>query len=272
MLPLEVVFAALFGLVFGSFLNVCIVRLPRGGSIVRPPSRCTNCRTPIRPIDNIPLLSWVLLRGRSRCCGGPISLRYPLVEAASAVLAVASLLVFGLNPTGIGMAVFCWLLLGLAWMDAETYLLPDAFTLPGLALGIIYRAVSIGPSSHQWTAAIWHSLLSAAAMGGLLLLVALIYRLIRHREGMGMGDVKLGAMLGAWLGWQLAGIALFLAVVSAAIAGILWALSKRKPSETEEGQAHEPLRLPFGSFLATAGILTVFAGQPVLTWYLRFFL
>jgi leader peptidase (prepilin peptidase)/N-methyltransferase len=258
MLPVEIVFAALFGLVFGSFLNVCIVRLPRGESVVHPASHCVACGTPIRPLDNIPLLSWLLLRGRSRCCQQPVALRYPLVEAASALLLVACLLAFGLTVAGVGMAVLCWVLLGLAWMDAETFLLPDAFTLPGLALGLVYQGLIAGIRGAGL------SFLSAAICGGLLLVIALLYKAVRRREGMGMGDVKLAAMLGAWLGWKFFGVVLFLAVLTGAAFGI--ALILRRGT----GQKG-PLRVPFGTFLAGAGIVAVFAGPRVLAWYVGFF-
>jgi leader peptidase (prepilin peptidase)/N-methyltransferase len=270
MLPVELVFSALFGLVFGSFLNVCIVRLPRGESIAHPRSHCRTCGTAIRSSDNVPLLSWLLLRGRSRCCGQSIPLQYPLVEAATAVLFVACAVWFGLGVEGAGMAALCWLLLGLAWMDAETYLLPDVFTLPGVALGLVYAGWNGSPVG--WS--VVHSLVSAAAIGGTLLAVSLLYRLIRRREGMGLGDVKLGAMLGAWLGWELASVALFLAVVTGAIAGIGWAASRQLQKDGNEKQAQpaeEPLRLPFGAFLASAGIVAVFTGKWLLAWYLRFF-
>jgi leader peptidase (prepilin peptidase)/N-methyltransferase len=263
MLPVELVFIALFGLALGSFLNVCIIRLPRGESIVQPGSRCPLCLAPIRPGDNIPVLSWVLLRGYSRCCRNPISLRYPAVEALTALLFVACLLGFGLSVNGIGMAVFCWLLLGLAWMDAETYLLPDAFTLPGIGAGVLYQALR-SPHAQAWFSAL-HSMLSAAAVGAILFFVALAYKTLRKRDGMGMGDVKLGAMLGAWLGWELAGVALFLSILAGAIAGIGLSLSRRSSGDKQ------PLRLPFGSFLAVAGVVTIFAGKPLLGWYLRFF-
>jgi leader peptidase (prepilin peptidase)/N-methyltransferase len=262
MLPLEVVFAALFGLALGSFLNVCIVRMPRGESVVHPPSHCPLCDRPIGPLDNLPMISWLLLRGRSRCCGRPISLRYPVVEAAAALLFVGCLLAFGLTVTGVGMAVLGWLLLGLAWMDAETLLLPDTFTLTGLALGVGFQGVLGGRTG--WLKAVGHSLASAAIFGGLLLAIALLYKLVRRREGMGMGDVKLAAMLGAWLGWQLSGVVLFLAVVAGAIVGTIIVFAKK----SRDAGA---LRLPFGTFLAGSGMVTLFAGPGLLAWYLGLF-
>jgi len=252
--------AVLFGLALGSFLNVCIVRLPRGESVVAPPSHCTHCQTPVLARDNLPIVSWVLLGGRCRACKAKISVRYPLVELASAILFAGCLLTFGVGAEGAGMAIFCWLLLGLALMDAETFLLPDAFTLPGIVLGVVYRGVL----GHAFRPA----LLGAIAIGGVLLMVRMLYRLIRRREGMGFGDVKLGAMLGAWLGWQLGSVALFVAIVSGAVGGlVLAALHSRDANSTPGGAA----RIPFGSFLAAAGVMTVFCGEALLSWYLGFF-
>jgi leader peptidase (prepilin peptidase)/N-methyltransferase len=132
----------LFGLAFGSFLNVCISRLPRHESIVHPRSRCPRCRAGIQAADNIPILSWILLRGRCRVCRWPIPWRYPAVEFATAALFLLSFLRFGLGVVAIGMAVLCFLLLGLAVMDAETMRLPDAFTLTGIVLGILYSGIA----------------------------------------------------------------------------------------------------------------------------------
>lgn len=159
------------------------------------------------------------------------------------------------------MALFCWLLLGLALIDAEFFLLPDAFTLPGILLGLVYRGL-LAP--RLWFGVL-NALLAAAAVGGVLLLISLVYKLIRRREGMGLGDVKLGAMLGAWLGWQVAGLVLFLAIVAGAIGGIGLIITRHSQARSE------PLQLPFGTFLAAAGIFSIFAGAHLLHWYLAFF-
>jgi leader peptidase (prepilin peptidase)/N-methyltransferase len=256
------IFAVLLGLALGSFLNVCIVRLPRGESVVTPGSHCMHCGAPVLPRDNLPILSWLLLRGSCRRCGRKISLRYPLVEAATAVLFAGCALRFGMGFAAIGMAVFCWLLLGLALIDAETFLLPDAFTLPGILLGLLYS----GARYERFWPGLANSLLGAAAIAAVLLLISLVYRLVRGREGMGLGDVKLGAMLGAWLGWQLGSVALFLAIVGGGLGGIVLVAMRRK-SDVRAGD----LRLPFGTFLATAGSVTAFAGDRLLRWYLGLF-
>ena len=266
--PLDIVlliFAVLFGLVFGSFLNVCIVRLPRGESVVSPRSHCVTCNQPVRTRDNIPLLSWLLLRGRCRDCRARISIRYPLVELATAILFGSCFVRFGVGIECVGMAVFCWLLLGLLLMDAETFLLPDAFTVPGTVLGFVYN----GGSEESVARGIERSMVGAVAIAGFLWAVSLVYRAMRRREGMGLGDVKLGAMLGAWLGWKLGGVSLFLAIVTGAVAGLSIVIHHRRNNDA--GRNVGGLRVPFGAFLAAAGMLTVFAGVPLLHWYLGFF-
>jgi leader peptidase (prepilin peptidase) / N-methyltransferase len=252
------IFSVLFGVAFGSFLNVCICRLPQSESIMRPASHCPACRKPILARDNVPILSWILLRGRCRNCGWRIPWRYPLVELATAALFLLSYLTFGLTIVGIGMALFCFLLLGLAIMDAETLLLPDAFTLPGLALGIAYSALRGG-----WRTGVF-AIVYALASALLIVLIRAAYRLVRKQEGMGLGDAKLLAMIAAWLGpWQTLFV-LFFGTLAAAIFGVaLVALHKRSP-------AHSPL-LPFGSFLCAAAIYAIFRAQPILDWYQQFF-
>ena len=260
------IFALLLGLIFGSFLNVCVVRLAQGDSIVSPRSHCMACGHPIRARDNIPVASWLLLRGRCRDCGARISVRYLLVEIGSAVLFAVCLLRFGAGLHAIAMAAFCWLLLGLLLMDAKTFLLPDAFTIPGIALGFIYTTATASNA----LPGLVEALAGAAAIAAFLFLVGLLYRLVRKREGMGFGDVKLGAMLGAWLGWQMGAVSLFLAIVAGAAGGVLIVASQEKGADDEAGSVGA-LRVPFGSFLAGAGILTVFAGPRLLHWYMSFF-
>jgi len=304
---LVAIFCVLFGLAFGSFLNVCIARLPRHESIVRPASHCPACAKPIRAWDNLPLLSWIILHGRCRNCGWPIPWRYPLVELGTAILFLLAYLTFGLTLEAAGMAVLCFILFGLAVMDAETLLLPDAFTLPGIVLGVIFSGLTGG-----WRAA---GLSAACAIGAaaLILLIRGAYWMVRRREGMGLGDAKLFALIAAWLGpWQSL-LVLFLGVVTAAVFSLLWIWlcnSRQKPSrgrdaqislaekqdlstEGEQGRrglqpsqnpaAHVGTlapevfnpraiqRLPLGSFLCAAAIYAIFCGEQTLKWYLQFF-
>ncbi|GGG90452.1 prepilin peptidase [Silvibacterium dinghuense] len=255
------IFTLLFGLAFGSFLNVCIARLPWHRSIVHPPSHCPGCKTPIRSRDNIPLLSYLILRGRCRACRTPISWRYPAVELANALLWLACLLQFGLTLQGVGMAVLCFLLLGLAVMDAETLRLPDAFTLPGIALGLAWTAVTAPTGSRLAT--VLHAALWSFAATVLLLAIALGYRAVRGRSGLGIGDAKLLAMLAAWLGPASALLILFLGVVMAAIYGFVLLVSRRANATT---------RIPLGAFLSLAALYAIFAGPDTIHWYLHLFL
>jgi leader peptidase (prepilin peptidase)/N-methyltransferase len=284
-------FVVLLGLAFGSFLNVCISRLPRHESIVQPGSRCPKCRNAIRAWDNVPVLSWMFLRGRCRVCRWRIPWRYPAVEVATAALFLLCFLQFGLTISSAGVAVFCFLMLGLAVMDAETMRLPNAFTWPGIGLGVVFAGItggeivdrlgagflafgSIGTESEVWFplpfglgAAVPAMLLSAfwALLAALLILaVRWIYFAVRHREGMGLGDAKLLAMIAAWLGPQFALLSLFLGVVGAAMVGLAWMILRGRRSALT-------MRLPFGAFLCAAAIFAVFAGRPILEWYLMFF-
>lgn len=250
MLPDLVVVIA--GLVFGSFLNVCISRLPRHESIVSPRSRCPHCLTPVRSLDNIPILSFLLLRGRCRTCRNPISWRYPAVELVTAALWLLCWLRFGPTVEALAMAVLCFLLLGLAVMDAETMTLPDAFTLPGILLGALYEAYRAGFRGFAL------SILWAVAAGSFIVLIRWIYKQVRRHEGMGLGDAKLLAMIAAWLGpWQTL-LVFFLAVVGGALFGLVRMRSMKA-------------RLPLGAFLCMAALYAIFFGQATIHWYLGFF-
>lgn len=242
----------LAGLLFGSFLNVCIARLPRHESIVAPRSRCPHCGTPIRSIDNIPLLSFLFLRGRCRRCRTRIPWRYPAVEAVTAALWLLCWLHFGPTVEALAMAVLCFLLLGLAMMDAETFTLPDTFTLPGILLGCVYALSQRGPRG------LGVALLSALAAGFLIVLIRWVYRKVRGREGLGLGDARLLALIAAWLGPEQTLLIFILAVVSGAIYGI--ARIRRLSA-----------RLPLGAFLSLAALYAIFFGQQTIDWYLGFF-
>jgi len=261
------IFAVAAGLVFGSFLNVCISRLPRHESVVRPRSHCPVCEAPIRSFDNIPILSWLLLKGRCRSCGARIPVRYPLIELASAALFLLCWLEYGLTFEGVSVAVLCWLLLGLAATDAETLLLPDALTLPGIVLGVVYSGFLDSGSAFSWRAAGW-SLLWAGCGAALILLIRGAYWVVRRKEGIGLGDAKLLAMIAAWLQPEKAALVVFLAVVGAAVYGLALMLASRL---RRDGEVVGRLRIPLGAFLSGAGIFAVFRGGDVLIWYLGFF-
>ena len=269
------VFFGLFGLLLGSFLNVCIVRLPVGESVVWPRSHCRQCDQPIANWDNVPVLSWLLLGGACRKCGGRISWRYPLIELAVCLLFVICCLHFSFGWLAAFWALLCFLLLGLAAMDAETLLLPDWFTLPGLVAGMVFAGLRPGLESGVWTRstavhAAGLSLLAAAVAAAALLLIAGAYWLARRRMGMGLGDVKLLAMLAAWLGLRETGLVLFLAVVVGALYGV-GAIVLRRRAGSEDPLPAGQLPVPFGTMLSLAGIYSIFLGQRTLGWYVQLF-
>lgn len=251
--PVSVAFVFVLGLCLGSFLNVVIHRLPRGLSLAHPPSHCPACGLPVRPWHNLPLLGWILLRGRCADCGAPIPIRYPAVELLGGALTLLAVFAF---PSPILSVSALWLFLSLTavlWIDLEHRIIPDEISLGGTALGLAL--------SH-WTVGLPGALLGAAAGAGGLFLVGWLYERLRGREGMGMGDVKLAAMLGAFLG--LPGIALTVLAASffGAAVGIALVLSRRGTGATA---------LPFGSFLAPAAMLSLLWGPRIWTWYAGFF-
>ena len=255
-MPLETLavgYLALVGLVVGSYLNVVIHRLPRGVSTVLPRSRCPACGAAIRARDNLPVVSWLLLGGRCRDCRARIPLRYPLVEAATAALFVASYLRFGASVDALAGAALGALLLVLAGIDAAHLYLPDRLTLPGIALGL---------AAQPWLT--WGSLAQgiqgALLGGGILLALAGAWVLLRGREGMGLGDAKMLAMIGAFLGWR--GVVVSLFAASAAGAAVGFVLLARRRGGWD-------LRLPFGVFLALGGLVALFWGPELVAAYAR---
>ncbi|MGQ9752499.1 MAG: prepilin peptidase [Thermoanaerobaculaceae bacterium] len=239
------VLAGALGLVIGSFLNVVIYRLPRGESLVFPPSHCPNCGAPIRWWDNVPVLSYLFLAGRCRDCHQRISLRYPVVELATGLLFVAVAKTFPLGLANVHAFLLVVLCLALGFIDLEHMLLPDVLTLPGLLLGLLLAAGG-GPTP------------LSAALGGVVLGVALPlaviwgYRWWRGVAGMGLGDVKLLGMLGAFLGWQGMLLALSLGAIAGSLVGVALILAGKGSRQTE---------LPFGSFLCAGALVVLFFGS-----------
>lgn len=256
---LLLIYAVLVGLVVGSYLNVVVHRLPRGISTVAPRSRCPVCGTPIRAIDNLPVLSFLLLQGRCRRCGSPISWRYPLVEATTGALFGACFVRFGASPSAFAAAVFVSLLLALALIDGEHYLLPDRLTYPGIAAGILLQPLTswaqIGPGAWGSLAG---GLVGAAAGAGLLAAIWGAWYLVRREEGMGLGDLKMNAMIGAFLGWKGMLVAFLVAVAIGSVVGL---------SAVVGGRLELRSKLPFGVFLALGGVVALFAGAPLARWY-----
>ena len=283
------IFAGLFGLAFGSFLNVCLSRWPAGESIVSPRSHCRECSHVLALWENVPLVSWLTLRGRCRECREWIGWRYPLVELAVGVLWAVTIWPFwgwffapdlpsltrcGLLVVTAGKLALVWLLIGLAVLDAEHFWLPNLLTLPGIALGIAVHATaaytglrlaSIGFGPKQPMEALIY-LAGIVAAGGLILLIRWVYWLVRRREGLGLGDAKLMAMLAAWLGIQGALLAFGLGIlVGAAVAFMLLAA----PREYAD-QAHWALqKLPLGTFLCIGGLIGSLWGHQIIVAYLR---
>lgn len=249
--PFGLVSAGLFGLLVGSFLNVLVHRLPRDESVVSPASHCPACGAPIRPFDNIPVLSWVLLGGRCRTCRAPIPARYPALEIANAVLWVLVACRARQWPEfveGIFLVSSC---LALAAIDAEFQILPDKITLTGLAAGF---ALSFFSS----TATPLSSLAGALLGGGGLFLVAFLYERIAGHEGMGLGDVKMLSMVGAFLGPSGVLVTVLLASLSGSIVGLALLAT---------GRGDRKMRLPFGVFLAIGAVTTFFFGSFLLERY-----
>ncbi|HEV3321185.1 MAG TPA: prepilin peptidase [Solirubrobacteraceae bacterium] len=248
---MQAAFAGVMGAMFGSFLNVVAFRLPRRESIVKPRSRCTSCQTQIKPYDNVPILSWIVLRGRCRNCSAKISPRYPLVEAGTALLCAGAVLT---HDTAAGIALSVTLILLLvpaALIDLEYRIIPNKLTGAGalLALGL---GIALDPSGEPTR------LIAGAAAGGFLLAAALAYP-----GGMGMGDVKLAGVMGLFLGAAVAP-AILVALVSGVVVGAV--IVARKGARQGRKTA-----VPFGPFLALGGIVAVFAGQPIVHWYLQSF-
>lgn len=244
-------YAALIGLVTGSFLNVVIHRLPRGISVVAPRSRCPYCNGAILARDNVPVLSWVLLRGRCRRCAAPISPRYPVLEALVAVLFVACVTRFGFTAEALAAAVFCCLLVVLAGIDLEHFLLPDRITFPGILVGWALQ---------PWirVASLLEAVVGALVGAGALILLINIWYWLRDEESMGLGDVNMLAMIGAFLGWKGVASTLLFASLMGALVGIALILAGRMTLKA---------RLPFGFFLALGALGSLFAGEPLVRWY-----
>jgi leader peptidase (prepilin peptidase)/N-methyltransferase len=244
--------AAIFGAIIGSFLNVCIYRLPLGKSIVRPGSACARCGRSLAWVDTIPIVSYLALGGRCRGCQAAISGRYPIVEALTALMFAAGWWYYGPGLLLVSRLVFGCALIVLFAIDLEHYILPNVITLPGIVVGFLLSAIGGEPG---WVS----SLIGIVAGGGFLWLMIEVWYLVRRVEGLGFGDVKMMAMIGAFLGWQLSLVTLVLASLAGSLLGL---------GLIAAGRAEMSTKLPFGTFLALgcAGAATV--GQPLINWYL----
>lgn len=252
MMPFAVLAPILFGfgLCVGSFLNVVIARVPQGRSVVYPGSACPRCGKPIAWFDNIPLLSYALLRARCRNCGEPISLRYPLVELLTGLLFVLAAWELGTGLHLVAGLALIATLIAITAIDLDCQLIPDVISLPGIVLGFVLSAIAGQPG--------WLGSLVGILVGGGLFFVIIV----ASRGGMGGGDMKLGAMLGAFLGWKLVLVAALLAVLSGGVVAIVLLALRSKGRKDA---------VPFGPFLALGGAVSLFWGVPLLEWYLGVF-
>lgn len=241
----------LFGAVIGSFLNVCIVRWPAEQSVIKPRSRCPRCGNQIVWYDNIPMISWLVLGGKCRHCKEPISALYPLVELATALLWAWMGYRFGLSLEAIKGALFCTILLGIAMTDAREYLIPDEFTLGGLVLGLAFAAAG-------GTTALIPAVIGAAVGFGLLWLVGYLGSWAFKEEAMGGGDIKMMAMVGAFVGWQGVLLTIFMGALAGTIVFLPLALVGKKKL------------VPFGVFLAVGAAVSYLVGPAIIEWYRQF--
>jgi leader peptidase (prepilin peptidase) / N-methyltransferase len=250
----QIAILVVLGLSVGSFLNVCIHRLPRGESLNSPPSRCPHCDYRLRWFDNIPLVSYALLGGRCRQCRARISIRYPIVELITMALFVVHGAVFGWTPLLVPRLVFACAMVVLFAIDLEHHLLPNVITLPGIAVGLIASAV-LPPG-------IVDALIGVLIGGGVLWLIGEAYFRYSGHEGMGGGDVKMLAMIGAFLGWKLVLVTLVLSSVLGSIIGLI-VIAARKG-----GMKYA---LPYGTFLALGALVASLAGDAIVNWYVALY-
>lgn len=251
-LPVTIL-AFIFGACIGSFLNVCIYRIPAAVSIVHPGSSCPRCKTMIPFYDNIPILSYLLLRGKCRSCNAPIAIRYPLVELLTGLCALACSMIFG--PTWHALVAFAFIatLIVVTFIDLDHRIIPDIISLPGIP---IFFLASLAVPTITWQA----SAIGVLAGGGSLYVVAWGYQLMTGREGMGGGDIKLLAMIGAMIGWQGILFTLFAASTIGTLVGLIAMIGSGKGLR---------LAIPFGPFLAIGAVLYLFFGNVLILWYIN---
>jgi leader peptidase (prepilin peptidase)/N-methyltransferase len=263
-----------FGASLGSFLNVCIYRIPADESVVSPGSRCPGCRTPIAWYDNVPVLSWMVLGGRCRRCHASIAARYPFVEAATGGLALLALWRFGATPAAAVAFAFTAALLLITFIDFDHFFIPDEVSLPGVLVGLCVSALPGGIGLAD-------SAIGAAVGGGILWLVAWSYERTTGTEGMGLGDVKLLAMIGAFLGWQAIPVILIVASMGGSVAGVVVIFGRRgrrqmarvgrtfgwRAVPTFARRAARRTAIPFGPFLALGAVVALYVPQVTLPFH-----
>ncbi|MGB9627328.1 MAG: prepilin peptidase [Thermodesulfobacteriota bacterium] len=244
--------SAVFGAIVGSFLNVCIVRLPKEESIITPGSHCPHCNKPIAFYDNIPLLSYFLLRGKCRHCRNPISIQYPIVEGITTLSSFLLFINYGPSPTYLLYFALVSALIVITGIDLFHQIIPDVISLPGIGVGLL-GSLLILPITFL------NSLFGMLLGGGSLFLVATLYQWLFKREGMGGGDVKLLAMIGAFLGWKAVILTIILGSLVGSVTGVIIILLKGKDFK---------YAIPFGPFLALGAVISLFWGEDLIRWYL----
>lgn len=253
---ITIIFSLLFGLALGSFLNVCIYRIPLKKSLIMPPSSCPHCRERIRFYDNLPVISYLILLGKCRKCHQKISIQYPLVELITGLLSVSLVIKHGISVHSVLFLLFCTSLVVISFIDLRHQIIPDVISLPGIVIGM---AFSIFSGYIPWL----DSLIGILAGGGSLYLIAVAFERLTGKEGMGGGDVKLLAMIGAWMGWKaLPFIILFSSLVGIILGGGSLLLSRQGLQA----------KIPFGPFLALGALAYFFFGKELMVWYYRILL
>jgi len=251
---IEISIILILGLIIGSFSNVCIYRIPKNESIVFPASHCPNCHTPIKAIDNVPILSFLLLKGKCRKCGEKISIRYPVVEFLTGAIYLLIFLIYGRSYQTLIYALLSSALIIISFIDLDVQIIPDEISLPGIVIGLALSFI-VPYISYL------NSLLGIIAGGGIIFLIALAGLAIFKKEAMGGGDVKLSAMIGAFIGWKYIIVSLFIGFFIGAIAGILLILLKIRNRDD---------LVPFGPFIVLGSFITLLWGKNILSWYLGF--
>ncbi|MEC4677329.1 MAG: prepilin peptidase [Nitrospirota bacterium] len=250
-MPVLSVTIFLFGLIIGSFVNVCIYRLPRDESLVFPASHCPHCKTDVRAWQNIPVLSFLALRGKCGTCKNPIPWRYPLVELLHGFGFLFIFYEFGPTPQTLIYLLFFASLIAVIFIDLSHQIIPDVITLPGIVIGVIAATTILPPGLRN-------SLIGLFLGGGLFYLVAILSLALLKKEGMGGGDIKLIAMIGAFLGWQAMLLTIFLAALSGSVIGILMIVTK--------GRSRADM-IPFGPYLVFGALTSLFWGKNIFQWY-----
>jgi leader peptidase (prepilin peptidase) / N-methyltransferase len=251
---LTFVVLVVIGACIGSFLNVCIYRLPRRESLMWPASHCTSCGRTLRWYENVPIAGWLALRGRCRTCGESIPAIYPIVELLTALIFAAGFLIYGWTPLLAARLLFACAMVVLFVIDLQHQILPNVITVPGIVVGFVL-SLMLPPG---WLP----SLIGIVAGGGVLFAIMEAYARARGFEGLGMGDVKMLAMIGAFLGWQLMLLTLVLASFAGSVVGVWMMATRRGGMKTA---------LPFGTFLAVGALVAAVAGEPIVAWYLGYY-